>query len=73
LLYQKKLIPRWLSVWGFIGAALAFSMYIFQVFSFNSTDLLFIPIAVQEMVFAVWLIVKGFSPPAIVPQAAEEN
>jgi hypothetical protein len=71
LLYQTKLIPRWLSVWGFIGAALAFAMYIFQVFSFNSTDLLFIPIAVQEMVFALWLIVKGFNSPAVTSEAVQ--
>ena len=56
LLFQTNLVPRWLSVWGFVGAALAFAMYILQAFSFNQTDFLFLPIAVQEMVFAIWLI-----------------
>lgn len=65
LLYQKKLIPRWLSVWGFVGAAVSFVNYLPQFFGIDSIEVLFIPIAVQEMVFAVWLIVKGFNSSAI--------
>jgi hypothetical protein len=61
LLYQSKLVPRWLSVWGLFGAILSFATYLLQLFSINLTDFLFLPIAVQEMVFAVWLIVKGFN------------
>ncbi|UCH10231.1 MAG: DUF4386 domain-containing protein [Fidelibacterota bacterium] len=60
ILYQSKLIPRWLSGWGFIGAILSFVTYLLQFFSINLGDILFLPIALQEMVFAVWLIVKGF-------------
>ena len=65
LFYQSKLIPRWLSVWGLLGAALSFATYLLQFFSINLTEFLFLPIAVQEMVFAVWLIVKGFNSSAI--------
>jgi hypothetical protein len=65
LLYQSKLIPRWLAVWGFVGAALVFAYYLLQPFSINLVEILFLPIAAQEMVFAVWLIVKGFNLPAI--------
>jgi len=65
LLYQSKLIPRWLSGWGFIGAVLIFAYYLLQFFSNNQVEILFYPIAVQEMVFAVWLIIKGFNSSAI--------
>ena len=61
VLYQSKLVPRWLSAWGFIGAALVFANYLLESFGTNPVEILFIPIAVQEMVFAVWLIVKGFN------------
>ena len=69
ILYQSKLIPRWLSVWGLVGATLSFATYLLQFFSINLTEFLFLPIAVQEMVFAVWLIVKGFNPSAIASES----
>ena len=65
ILYQSKLIPRWLSGWGLVGATLSFAVYLLQFFSINLGDILFLPIALQEMVFAVWLIVKGFNSSAI--------
>jgi len=70
VLYKSKLIPRWLSGWGFVGATLCFASYLLQFFSIN-LDILFLPIAVQEMVFALWLIVKGFNPSAIAPVSAK--
>ena len=74
--YQSKLIPRWLSVWGFIGAALSLAAVLLTFFDqlvpFSTVFILFnLPIALQEMVMAVWLIVKGFNPSAIAPGAAK--
>jgi hypothetical protein len=60
LLYQTKLIPRWLAIWGLIGAVSLIAYYGLLSFNINQ-EILFAPIAVQEMVFAVWLIVKGFN------------
>ena len=71
ILYQSKLIPRWLSVWGLVGATLSFATYLLQFFSIDLTEFLFLPIAVQEMVFAVWLIVKGFNSSAIASGSAK--
>jgi hypothetical protein len=59
LLFQKKLVPRWLSGWGLVGALLSLVAYSLQFFSIHPSEFLFLPIGVQEMVFAVWLIVKG--------------
>jgi len=73
VLYQSKLIPRWLSGWGFVGAALIFAYYLLQPFSINLVEILFLPIAAQEMVFAVWLIVKGFNPSAIASGSAKTD
>ena len=71
--YQSKLIPRWLSGWGVIGIAMLLSMALLIMFGKEpsvTTLLLALPIALQEMVLAVWLIVKGFNPSAIASGAA---
>jgi hypothetical protein len=65
-LYQSQLIPRWLSGWGFIGAVLHLAAGVFVMFGWLTNIpalgiLWDLPIAVQEMVMAVWLIVKGFN------------
>ena len=69
VLFQTKLVPRWLSVWGFAGAILVFANFIIESFGINPIEALFLPIAVQEMVFAVWLIIKGFNSSAITTKA----
>src|SRR5258705_3317668 len=60
LFYQSKLIPRWLSIWGLIGAILYLAVPLLALFGFVS-DILMAPLALQEMVLAVWLIVKGLN------------
>ena len=70
VLYQSKLVPRWLSAWGFVGAALVFANYLLASFGINPVEILFLPIAVQEMVFAIWLIVKGFNLSTISSESA---
>jgi hypothetical protein len=64
ILYQLKLVPRWLSVWGLVGAACVLLYGLISLFDYDPA-ILAAPIAVQEMVFAVWLIVKGFDTSAI--------
>jgi len=59
LFYQSKLIPRWLSIWGLIGATLYLASPLLALFGFVF-EILMAPLALQEMVLAVWLIVKGF-------------
>ena len=70
VLYQTKLLPRWLSVWGFIAVACLIAANVLPVpdltQGFNPAQLLFMPIFLSEILVAVWLIVKGFNPTAIV-------
>jgi hypothetical protein len=74
--YQSKLVPRWLSGWGFLGAALSLAAALLaisgQIIYFSTVFILLqLPIGVQEMVLAVWLIVKGFNPSAIASGSAK--
>jgi hypothetical protein len=67
--YQSKLVPRWLSGWGFLGAVLSLAVILYSLFNPDFVvswvhTLLNTPIALQEMVLAIWLIVKGFNPSA---------
>jgi len=64
LLYQSKLLPRFLSVWGLIGATLMLAMGLLRMFG-HPLIFLALPILLNEMVLAVWLIVKGFNSSAI--------
>lgn len=66
LLYQSRLVPRWLSVWGLAGAAFLLIGVVLMLLDvvtgtpFDSEVIWAPPIAIQEMVMAVWLIFKGF-------------
>jgi len=75
VLFQTRLVPRWLSGWGLLGILLCLIgnfLGWFAVVSHTSdvVTLLELPLALQEMVLAIWLIVKGFNPSAIASGAA---
>lgn len=72
LLYQSRLVPRWLSTWGLVGAALGIVPPLGGMFGL-SLGILVAPLALQEMVMAVWLIAKGFTPTAIPAGSAGEK
>ena len=69
LLYQSRRVPRWLSIWGLIGAPLmllaGFSLVVTGDPNSTFSSVLYAPLALQEMVLAVWLIARGFNLPAI--------
>jgi len=60
LLYASRLVPRWISVWGLVGAIPYAAVGVLGLFGRNP-EVLYIPLAVQEMILAVWLIAKGFN------------
>ena len=70
MFYRSNLIPRWISVFGFIAIALHLVTIILVLFGLQSTlsmenTMMNLPILVQEMVMAVWLIAKGFNASAV--------
>ena len=70
LFFKMRLVPRWLSVWGLVGITLTVASSILVLFRqlapMSTVHLLMnLPIFPQEMVLAVWLIVKGFNRSAI--------
>jgi hypothetical protein len=69
ILYRSKLVPPWLSGWGLIGATLILVGGVLGLFGLSPTSststYIALPIGLQEMVFAIWLIVKGFNPSPI--------
>jgi Domain of unknown function (DUF4386) len=79
VLYQSKLVPRWLSGWGLIGDVLLILFGLIGLTSLQPSSpnsilaLLAIPLAVQEMVFAVWLIIKGFNQSAIASEKPKSS
>ncbi|MCP5038212.1 MAG: DUF4386 domain-containing protein [Rhodobacteraceae bacterium] len=69
MLWQSRLVPRWISAWGLISAVVLGSVAILVLFAPIPDTLaivLIAPLAVQEMVFALWLIIKGFDPDALI-------
>ena len=77
VLYKSKLVPRFISVWGLIAAAFLLTgsvlimVEMFAGISELGLELIFtLPIAVNEMVLAIWLIGKGFNPSAIISGTA---
>ena len=73
LLYQSRLVPRWLSTWGLVAAALSIVASLGSMFGLSSLGVLSLPLFLQEMVMAVWLIAKGFNSPAIAAESANET
>ena len=63
--WRSRLVPRWLSGWGLAAAPPMIAACLLALFHDTPVTgyvLLFLPIGVQELVLAVWLLVKGFSP-----------
>jgi hypothetical protein len=79
MLYTSNLVPRWISVWGFIAILLNLATAFLDVFGLmdasmsGGTFVLSFPLFLQEMVMAVWLIVKGFNLPAIASLSAKPD
>ena len=64
MLYQTKLIPRFISVWGLLGTAVVLANTLSEMFGVSLPNLGYLML-LNELFLGVWLIVKGFNPSAI--------
>ncbi len=70
IFYSTKLVPRWISVWGLIFGILGIVSCALVstglIAPFGTEQVVMVaPMLPQELVLAVWLIVKGFNPSVI--------
>jgi hypothetical protein len=78
VLYQSRLVPRWLSGWGLLGVTMVSIAGLLVMFGLAvplgaTQAILAIPIAVQEVVLAAWLIARGFDPAALATEPTGET
>lgn len=70
IFYKTKLVPRFISILGMLGATCVFACSLFVMFgvfpqiSFWGA-ILAVPVAANELILAVWLLIKGFDDTAV--------
>lgn len=68
LLYRSKLIPRAISVLGLIGYSALLIGGLLELLGLNLLMIQYAPGALFELIFPIWLIVKGFNSSPIVSE-----
>ena len=63
LLYKTKLVPRFIAVWGAIAIFVLLVKTAFMIvgLSYPILDVMLILIITNELILAIWLMVKGFN------------
>jgi len=69
MLYKSQLIPRFISIWGLVGAAIVLINALADWFGVILPNLGVLMLA-NELFLGVWLIVKGFNTTAIAAEPA---
>ena len=72
-LYRAKLVPGWLAIWGLVGYAILLFGMLSAVMGSGLADPSLLPGGLWEMFVGVWLIVKGFSAPAITSESEKTD
>ena len=65
MLWRARLVPRWISGWGLVSVIALGTVAVTATFVDVPPAVgvsLIVPLAVQEMVMAVWFIFRGFAP-----------
>ncbi|MBW7476307.1 DUF4386 domain-containing protein [Paenibacillus oenotherae] len=66
-LYKIRLVPRWLSIWGIVGSSFTLAATVILMLNVITLTnpvyfILNTPTALFELIFAIFLIVRGFNP-----------
>ena len=63
LLYRTRVIPRFISIWGVLATIILFIITIIKLFGVDLSILnaLVLPMILNELFLAFWLIIKGFN------------
>ena len=64
MLYQTKLIPRFISIWGLLGATAVLANTLLDMLGLPPGNL-GVVMLLNELFLGVWLIVKGFNPSSL--------
>jgi hypothetical protein len=72
MLYRSKLIPRFISVWGFVAALLVLATALADIYGaeLGALEALGVLMLANELFLGVWLIVKGFNRSAVEPESS---
>ena len=75
MLYQSRLIPRFISVWGLIGALAVLATAMLDTFGISPGSLEFLGVLMllNELFLGVWLIVKGFNSSTIASRSVKTD
>jgi len=76
LFYQSKLVPRFISVWGLIGSILLLASTLLNMMAIGPEILFYfshLPVISNELILAIWLIVKGFNLSTIASESAKTD
>lgn len=69
MLYRSRLIPRFISVWGLLGAVTVLISTLLNMFAISISPIIELviglPMLLNELFLGVWLIVKGFNAAAV--------
>ncbi len=72
LLYKSQLIPSWLSLWGVVACILLVLVNLLELIGIiPKLEILYLPIVLNEVVLALWLMFKGFNVTKTKPKGSD--
>ena len=64
-MFKSEILPKWITGWGLVAIIMAFTLSTLNLIGIESPTFIavifYLPIALNEIIMSVWLILKGFS------------